>query len=130
MDVAVRSDGADELVQRFGNLRMQTILRPPMNRGLLEIQAALQEYPEARPTSSYVRTGRLGKAWTHRVYTEPGAIYGVVGNNVEYAPFVQNYQFQSRVHKRRWLTDKAAVEQFRSGIVADFQRTNQRALEE
>ena len=130
MDVAVRIDGVDELVQRFGNLRMQTILRPPMNRGLLEIQAALQEYPEARPTSNYIRTGRLGKAWTHRVYTEPGAIYGVVGNNMEYAPFVQNYQFQSRVHKRRWLTDKAAVEQFRSAIVADFQRVIRRALEE
>lgn len=129
MDVSVKIEGVDELVQRFGNLQMHNILRAPMSWGLLEIQAALQEYPVARPNSNYIRTTRLGKAWTHRIYTEPGAIYGVVGNNVEYAPFVQNYQFQAKVHKRRWLTDKAAVTQFRPGIVADFQRTIQRALE-
>ena len=133
--VSATIEGVDELVQRFGTLQMQHILRPPMLRGILEIQAAMQEYPAPPPNSQYLRgidakSEQLGKRWTHRVYTEPGSIFAAVGNNASYAPYVQNYQFQASVHKRRWLTDKGAVEKYKAGIVEDFQRVIRRALEE
>ncbi len=128
-DVSIKIEGVNQLVQKLGSVAGFRYLEAPMERGLREIQAALQEYPVARATSSYTRTGRLGKAWTVRIYREPNGLYGVVGNNVEYAPLVQNYQFQASVHKRRWLTDKAAVERYKAGIVADFQRVINRALE-
>jgi hypothetical protein len=117
----------------WGGSTLPTILRAPMERGLAEIQAGAAGIPAARPNSTYVRGGpkseKLGSRWTHRIYTQPDGIYGVVGNNASYAPFVQNYQFQAGVHRRRWLTDKGAVEKYKSGIVADFQRVINRALE-
>lgn len=132
-DVSIRIEGVDQLMQKLGRFNGNNLLRAPMERGLAEIQQALQEYPPARPGSTYVRGGpkseKLGSRWTHRIHTQPDGIYGVVGNNASYAPFVQNYQFQAGVHKRRWLTDKAAVEKYKAGIVADFQRTISRALE-
>ncbi len=133
MDVTVRIEGVDQLAQKLGRFDANQILRAPMARGLMEIQAALQEYPPQRPNSTYIRGGpkseKLGSRWTHRIHTQPDGIYGVVGNNASYAPFVQNYQFQAGVHRRRWLTDKAAVEKYSAGIVADFQRVINRALE-
>jgi len=133
MDVTVRIEGVDQLAQKLGRFNANQILRAPMARGLMEIQAALQEYPPQRPNSTYIRGGprseKLGSRWTHRIQTQPDGIYGIVGNNASYAPFVQNYQFQAGVHKRRWLTDKAAVERYKPGIMADFQRAIDRALE-
>jgi len=133
MDVTVRIEGVEELAQKLGRFNANDLLRAPMARGLMEIQAALQVYPPQRHNSSYVRGGpgseKLGSRWTHRIHTQPDGIYGVVGNNASYAPFVQNYQFQAGVHRRRWLTDKAAVEKYSAGIVNDFQRVINRALE-
>ncbi len=133
MDVTVRIEGVDQLAQKLGRFNANQILRAPMARGLMEIQAALQEYPPQRPNSTYIRGGlrseKLGSRWTHRIQMQPDGIYGIVGNNASYAPFVQNYQFQAGVHKRRWLTDKAAVERYKPGIMADFQRAIDRALE-
>jgi len=133
--VSATIEGVDELVQRFGTLQMQHILRPPMLRGILEIQAAMQEYPAPPPNSKYLRgidakSEQLGKRWTHRVYTEPGSIFAAVGNNASYAPYVQNFKFQAKIHKRRWITDKEAMTKYLPGIVEDFQRVIRRALEE
>ena len=134
MDVSVRIEGVDQLMQKLGRFNATNLLRAPMERGLAEIQQALQEYPPARPNSTYVRGGpgseKLGSRWTHRIYTQPDGIYGVVGNNASYAPYVQNFKFQAKIHKRRWITDKEAMTKYLPGIVEDFQRVIRRALEE
>ena len=61
----------------------------------------------------YVRTGSLGRSWTSKVTTMPNGIRGEVGNNREYAPFVQRggANGQQPFHAAsKWETDKTAIE--------------------
>ena len=123
-DVSVKIEGVDRLVAKLGQVVSFNLLSHPMERGLREIQAALQDYPVQRVPRTYTRTGGLVRHWTIRMYATNNTLSGVVGNNIEYAPYVQNFKFQAQVHKRTWLvTDKVALERYRPGIVAAFQRT-------
>lgn len=74
------------------------------------------------------RTGTLGKKWTVKVSRSANGVTGKVGNNTEYAPFVQSKRFQARLHSKRWQTDESVVQRNRNAIVADFEREIRNAL--
>lgn len=115
-------DGIDELFRRLDNAAAIDTLRPPMQRGVYRLQAAMAKYPPARPGSSYVRTGTLGRRWTTKVDETGDGLIGKIGNNTSYGPFVQSSAFQSRIHAGRWQTDEMVIKQEESAIVADFER--------
>ena len=121
-------EGLEQLFRRLNTVQAQNVLRAPMNRAVLRIQADMQKYPAQRPNSSYRRTGTLGRSWTSTVDNLGDGIRGRVGNRVKYAPFVQSSMFQRPVHRRRWQTDRIVLNRQRGAIQADFARAVNQAL--
>lgn len=119
--VKIEVKGARELVQKLGAIKALDTLEPSMQRSVVRVQSGMAKYPPARPRSKYVRTGTLGRRWTHKVDREgSGRLVGSVGNNTVYAPFVQSSQFQRRFFKGQWQTDREVLEQEKNAIVLDF----------
>ena len=127
---SIRIEGVDKLMRKFNSLRqIHSILRPPMQRSVMILQADLAKYPSPRPNSSYVWTGTLGRSWTPRVRTEGDRLVGRVGTKVIYAPFVQSQQFQANSHRGRWQTDVQVLERNRTRIMRQFESAIKQALE-
>lgn len=120
--------GLDKLQDKLGDLeQVKTVLVPPMRRGVLRIQAQMQVYPPA----TWYRTGNLGRSWTTAIDRTGGRLWGVVGNNRVYAPWVQSARFQRAVFKRNgWTTDQTATEREMPAILDDFDGTVQRKMDE
>jgi hypothetical protein len=93
-----------------------TAMQPAMWQIGYLIQADMAHYPPPKPTSH--RDGTLGKAWTVTVVQKPGSIESQVSNRVSYAPWVQNYQFQARMHRNYWQTDREVIEKRAPDIIA------------
>lgn len=123
--------GIDQLMRKLQSMEdVNNVLRPPMQRAVFRLQRDMANYPPARPSSTYIRTGTYGRRWTTAINESNRGLAGKVGNNTVYGPFVGSEQFQAPVHRNRWLTDAQAVERNRARIVADFEQAIQRALDE
>jgi len=104
------------LLSQFGSFKMQRVFRPAMAKTVVSIEAKMKKYPQPPSGSKYVRTGTLGRRWTHEVSARgsnqhAGRLTGKVGNNTTYGPFVQSAAFQARMHKGRWQTDAQVLAQ-------------------
>lgn len=145
--------GIDKLFKKLDKVAAQETLRPPMQRSVMRIQQDMAEYPET-PTpgvwAAWVnshspekaaairgaffaqkwrgRTGTLGRRWTTKVTSNAKGLIGKIGNNTKYGPFAQSKQFQAGFHRDRFQTDVDVMERNKSEIVADFQRTIEKAL--
>lgn len=126
--VTIEISGVDRLIARLGRVEGTNILRDPMQRAVLRVLRDMQEYPQQRAGSAYVRTGTLGRKWTTKIEQEGEYLTGRVGNNTEYGPFVQSRQFQARVHRGRWQTDAQVVNRNAAAIIGDFEAAIRRAL--
>lgn len=128
---SIEITGIDQLMRKLQSMEdVNNVLRPPMQRAVFRLQRDMANYPPARPSSSYVRTGTYGRRWTTAINESNQGLVGKVGNNTVYGPFVGSQQFQAAVHRNRWLTDAQAVKRNRARIVADFEQAIQRALDE
>jgi hypothetical protein len=93
----------------------------------------MADYPAPPEGSGYRRTGTLGRRWTQ---TQPSVTMSTtelvvkVGNNTKYGPWVQNEQFQARVHRGRWQTDVRVLSDLSGQIQNDLDAAVQRALDE
>lgn len=122
--------GADRVIAKLGRVKGIDKLRPPMVRAVARLQTDIAVYPPEPRGSSYIRTGTLGRKWTTRVDQSAGEISGRVGNNTEYAPLVQSYQFQAWFHKRTgWSTDRQVLDRNRDAIIRDFQQAIRNAIQ-
>ena len=122
-NVTIQITGIDKLIEKLGKVEGVRHLRQPMQRSVYRLQARMAQYPAQRAGSTYRRTGTLGRKWTSKIHEGSGEITGAVGNNVWYAPLVQSYRFQARIHRGLWQTDRYVVETERSTIVRDFEQT-------
>ena len=135
--------GVDALIKKMGHVRANEYLVKPMEESVLQVQADMKEYPppialrtwvKADGTTGeaigqgYKRTGTLGRRWTKRVERHANGLTGRVGNNTEYAPWVQSSSFQAWMHRGRWQTDAQVLSQRRAWIVARFKRAIDQAL--
>jgi len=121
--------GLEELFRKLDHAAAVQTLTPPMQRGVMRLQAYMQVYPPPPPDSKYVRSGTLGKRWTAKVDPSANGLVGKVGNRTPYGPFVQSGMFQTPWHRRTgWHTDSDAVAQNEDVILADFQQAVDRAL--
>jgi len=128
MSVTIQIKGIDALIQKLGKVEGTKHLRPPMQRSVYRLQARMAQYPAQRTNSSYRRTGTLGRKWTSKIEQGNGIIRGKVGNNASYAPLVQSYQFQARIHRGLWQTDRYIVDTEYRTIVRDFEDTIKNTL--
>ena len=127
-NVTIQIKGIDELIRKLGRAEGMKHLRAPMQRAVYRLQARMAQYPAQRPNSSYRRTGTLGRKWTSKIEQGNGIIRGKVGNNASYAPLVQSYQFQARIHRGLWQTDRYVVDTEYRTIVRDFENAISEAL--
>ena len=82
----------------------------------------------------YKRTHRLGNSWTTEVQETGDGLIGKIGNNTEYAPFVQHdpmfpIPHQARVHQGRWQTDAQMMNQEQPTIERYFREAIDKALQ-
>ena len=143
MSVTIQIKGIDELIRKLGRAEGVKHLRPPMQRSVYRLQGRVAQYPAQKPGSRYVRgqgmanaqgvvlhktSENLGKRWTSKVEQGAGSITGRVGNNVSYAPLVQSYRFQARIHRGLWQTDRYVMDTEHRTIVRDFESAISGAL--
>jgi len=126
--VRITIEGTDKIAAKLDRLNIGEILRTPMYRAVLRIQADMQKYPPQRAGSTYRRTGTLGRRWTTNVVSTARRAEGSVGNNTSYGPFVQSSQFQARVHRGVWQTDTQVIERNIDVIVSEFSAAIRSAL--
>jgi hypothetical protein len=125
---SIEVQGVSELIAQLGVAETVSVLRPPMQRAVYRLQAAMAHYPPQRAGSAYRRTGTLGRRWTTRIVERAGGLEGKVGNNTVYGPFVQSQMFQASVHRGRWQTDQQVLDEQTATITADFERAIEAAL--
>ena len=153
MNLTAELRGIDELTAKLGKLAAFENLRPAMNRSLNRLLADVKVYPEPPGPGSfpgfvsdkqrrwffwalragaitvpYVRTRRLGNAWTMQTGVSAGDLTGTLGNNTVYGPFVMARDEQAAIHQGRWPTVERVLEENKSAIVRDFQQEIERLL--
>ena len=81
------STNADEVIARLQRFRadLAAIVRPPLERGGLRVEAGMKPYPPPPPNSRYVRgapphSEKLGSRWTSRSISGEGFVGREVGN--------------------------------------------------
>ena len=100
------------------------IVDPVLERAARQMQAELMTYPAPPPSSTYRRTGTLGRSWQ----VEGGHMFWRIGNNTTYAPEVQGEK-QRAGHKRTgWLTAEQALADAEGDLVGDVVAALKEAL--
>lgn len=104
MSMEIKLVGLDEVLKRLDEKKIKAAAKDGMTKGMLYVHENVPPYPPPPPASSYVRTGSLGRSINTRTLTSGGDIQGIIGSNIEYAPFVIGHEDQAPVHRGRWWT--------------------------
>jgi hypothetical protein len=130
--LTIEVEGIDKLLKKYGRVEGLKLLREPIIESLAFLVDDLATYPSPPPGSTYRRTGTLGRFWTSAVpeilETSQG-ISGRYGNNLEYAPYVQDEELQAGIHRSRWLTDDGAIKKNEQKIIDKFETFLVKSLE-
>lgn len=126
MELEIR--GIQELFNKLDQLEAIDILERPMQRAMLRIENRIKEYPVPPARSTYVRTGTLGRRWVTKVNKLRDGVEGRIGNNTEYAPWVQSRRFQAAIHQGRWQTAEDVLTEELQTIINDFERAIKDAI--
>lgn len=131
-NLTIEIKGIDELLRKYGKVEGLKLLRQPVTESLAMLVSDIATYPAPPPGSTYRRTGTLGRFWTSAVpeivETSQG-ITGRYGNNLEYAPYVQDEELQADIHKSRWPTDLDVIKKNEKKIVDKFENFLVKSLE-
>ncbi len=111
------------------------LVRPELEQAseaaLLSLIPPLADYPAAPSSSTYRRSGTLGRTWTAaRPEFAPlsSGFEASIGNATPYGPFVQGDE-QAEMHKGRWKTTKQIAEAHRGEIEQYFEKALQRVAQ-
>jgi hypothetical protein len=109
----VRIDGLDRLISRVDKsaANFKPTMTKGMNAAIKHVHDQIPGYPPAPAASAYVRTMQLGRLMNTKVEEIGGQVAGVIGDPVEYAPWVisdtevAGVGPQTTVHQRNgwWL---------------------------
>ena len=114
-----------------------------MTKSILYAQGQIPAYPPPPPTSTYVRTGTLGRVVTAfpgvsggrslgggggggggqpltRVESIGGGVRGVIGGRLSYMPYVIDEDEQAYMHRGRWWTLQSVIRGAKTGIIQIF----------
>jgi hypothetical protein len=90
-------------------------------KSVMELNKRANKYPPASPTSTYIRTGTLGKRWTTLVNAQLGNVRGQVRNFTPYGPYVMGTEDQAWMHQGRWKTEIMILEEAEERIIGFFE---------
>ncbi len=125
MELELKISGLGELIRAAGWLATLEFLRAPMQAACEAIAGEAAIYPPAsrkRMTWKsekqrrfvmagirsgaiqvpYRRTDRLGQGWTTKVTSAPSELRGIVGNDIQYGPYVMDDKDQAAYHGGTW----------------------------
>jgi len=138
MPNTIQIDGMEELRKKlqditedFSRTPAGSTLHNAMKRSLYIMVGAMAKYPKQDPASAYRRTGTLGRRWvdSQDISSDGHGITGKIGNNTEYAPWVQSHMFQTKLHRANgWITDQEALDKNEKAIRREFQFAVDKAL--
>lgn len=114
--VNIEVRGLRELSTKFNKMpaELQRTVSQAIDKSVKILQRDVARYPAKPPHSKYIRQNRLKKGWTTKV----SGLRGIVGNEVLYAPYVQDEPRQAWFHKRTgWTTMQAVAEKNKPRIV-------------
>ena len=126
MSVVIEIVGIDAVIRKLGKVEGLKQLEPAMRDAVALVQGAVAHYPAPPPTSTYRRTGTLGRSWATKVQRSP--LQGQVGTNLDYAPWVQDRDRQAWMHKGRWQTIQDVAEKLADQVQTIFDRAINRLL--
>jgi len=125
-DTTIEIKGLDKVIKKMDKIGDKDDFRKATREAVLYVQGRVPPYPPPPPTSTYVQTGQLGRSITSlqgehpnalsRVGELGGDIVGIVGTNLEYAPYVIDKERQAYMHKGRWYTLQDVVTKASEGI--------------
>lgn len=93
----------------------------PTSDALELLSKRMQFYPPPPPNSTYDRTGALRNSWQENLIMS-STVLGIVYNNIDYGPYVQDAENQAGIHQGRWDTVQSVAEEEESNIVALYER--------
>lgn len=127
-----------DLIQRMRRYpeKLTEEMETTTRAALLHTQGSVPSYPPARPESSYVRTGTLGRsiglngrADIYEVRKIGAGYEARLGTRLEYAPPVIGSESQLPFFKRRgWWTMKIVLDKATPGIVRLYQAMGARMV--
>lgn len=117
-------DKIDAKLQRVGG-HVAEQLAPEMRQAITYVHSQVPGYPAPPATSTYRRTGTLGRSVTSfsatgalsRVESVGSGVVGYVGTNIDYAGYVIDEERQAYMHRGRWWTLQNVVRGAAGGIV-------------
>lgn len=133
LETQFKIEGLDDLLKRLGNRKsiIDSELKPALADTGKALVGDLSVYPAAPSSSTYARTGDLGRAWKTQPVVGPGQKIGNAvasrRNGRHYAEFVQGPK-QARVHRGRWLNVIEAVQKRMPWIQNRFTRAAERIV--
>lgn len=110
ISVQVDEGQIKRLLEKFDRARMLRIIEEGMSRGMTLIHGGLPPYPPPPASSTYRRTGTLGREITTDTAIEGNAVVGKIGTVTEYASYVISRDDQAWMHEGRWWTLDEEVE--------------------
>jgi len=115
--LSIRVEGGAKLeasMNRRGN-NVRSMMHTATDRALQYVHSTVPPYPPPPPTSTYRRTGTLGRTIATEVRPMGAKVVGVIGTDTVYAPWVISDKSvgsrgpQASVHAGRWWTLQGVV---------------------
>jgi hypothetical protein len=122
-----------DLIQRFEKYPQQldAVMHKTAEASMLHVQGSVPPYPPPPSTSTYQRTGQLGRSlgvgMGGGVAGQPsvrlikklgaGSYEATFGTNLEYAPAVIGTESQKQPFKKYWWTMRTVARQAMDGVV-------------
>lgn len=127
--------GLPELIRKYNTIadKMPDMLRGATQKAIIYVHSTVPPYPVAPSTSTYTRTGTLGREIHTRVETVGSSSVGIIGTPTVYSPFVISDEEQkgrgpqTNAHRGRWWTLQEVVRRARD-VVVDIYLAELRAL--
>jgi hypothetical protein len=156
-NVDVKIQGLDKLIKKLNNIAGKSYLKATMRAAVEILKAKVAKYPPSTEAnlphsvpgwhwyergrgghynrirdgghSAYRTSKQLGRKWTTRV--DADGMRAQVGNNVSYAPYVQDEREQMPWHKDRgWVTVQDVAKSEKDKIVKLFVANIKKAINE
>ena len=128
--VTITVEGLDALLKRFGtaNKVVNAEIEKAMKKSVLYLQSKVAVYPPPPPTSTYRRTGTLGRSITSEVRGSRAEIEGVVGTNIPYARYVIGPA--QPIYMKHWKTLRQHADEQKGKVEEFFAQAGEEIVKE
>lgn len=127
VDLKIDVVGLEKVIAKMAQFpaRLKVQMKRNMMASLDVLQENVPPYPAPPPTSTYRRTGTLGKSMgggsmkpaIYNVYGSGIDTVGKYGTKLSYAKFVIDPEQQAYMHRGRWWTTETMVEKAKNKII-------------